>query len=175
MKSESLLRLARVFFLMLAMGIALPATAIPILFEATIDGAQANAGAGSGSAGTGTATMIFEDSTNLFSWEIEWADLSAPAILAHFHGPATPAENAGAEVAISGLTSPSIGDAIISDGQATDLLAGSWYINIHTLQFLGGEIRGQVVRSDTSVPVPATFFLILLGLSGLLLGRQRTA
>lgn len=45
-----------------------------------------------------------------------------------------------------------------------NLLAGLTYINFHTVQFGGGEVRGQI----TAVPEPATLSLVLLG-SGLAL------
>lgn len=121
--------------------------------------------------------MIFEDTTNLFSWDIEWVNLSDPAIAAHFHGPASTTENIGIQVnfgAISGLTSPSIGGVLITDAQAAELLAGRWYINIHTPQFPAGEIREQVVRSNARVPITAPLLLILFALSGIFLGRHRS-
>ena len=42
------------------------------------------------------------------------------------------------------------GRAAITDAQAADLLAGRWYVNIHTAAHGGGEIRfdGQVIRKD---------------------------
>ena len=46
------------------------------------------------------------------------------------------------------------------------ILAGLSYINFHTVQFPGGEIRGQI-----TVPEPAT--LTLLGLAGLAAVRRR--
>jgi hypothetical protein len=72
----------------------------------------------------------------------------------HFHGPAPAGANAGVQVnigLISGLTSPSIGNTIITALQGTDLLNGLWYINIHTGQFAGGEIRGQVLTGSVAV------------------------
>ena len=137
----------------LALGLVLCAPASATLFslQAVIDGAQANAGAGTGSPGTGAATMTFDDSTNVFSWDISWSGLLAPVTVAHFHGPALPDQNAGVQVnfaAISGIVSPSVGSTTITSAQATDLLNELWYINIHTNDHPGGEIRGQVIVSD---------------------------
>ena len=154
-----------------AFGGASVAQATVIDLFATIDGAQANAGAGTGSAATGSATMTFDDVSSLFSWDISWSGLEGTVTVAHFHGPATPGQNAGVQVdigAISGLTSPSIGSTVIGTGQAADLLAGLWYVNIHSTQDPGGEIRGQV----QVVPVPAAAWLLLSALAMLRVRRR---
>jgi len=41
---------------------------------------------------------------------------------------------------------PLEGSATLTDVQAADLMAGKWYVNIHTAANKGGEIRGQVVK-----------------------------
>lgn len=162
----------------LALGAAsvLPATAGIIQLEATLDEAQANAGAGTGSPATGSATMTLDDVTNLFSWEISWSALLGDLTVAHFHGPAGPGVNAGVEVDFLTIApgNPSVGSTVISAEQATDLLAGLWYINVHSTEFPGGEIRGQVTLSS-DVPAPATIALFGLGLAGLGWSRRKAA
>ena len=126
-----------------SLGATTLANAATFDFVATIDGAQA----GTTSSATGSATMTYDDATGEFSWDIAWTPLEGNITVAHFHGPAEPGVNAGVQVnfgSISGLTSPSIGSATIDAGQAADLLAGLWYINIHSDIEPGGEIRGQV-------------------------------
>jgi hypothetical protein len=39
--------------------------------------------------------------------------------------------------------SPFEGSATLTDAQAAELLAGQWYVNVHTDANNGGEIRGQ--------------------------------
>lgn len=51
------------------------------------------------------------------------------------------------------------------------LLAGESYLNIHTTQFPGGEIRGFLVAQ---VPEPGTFGLLGIGLATGLLSFRRT-
>jgi CHRD domain len=162
---------ALVASLLFGLATAIPASATIIALEATLDGAQANAGAGTGSPGTGSATMLFDDATNDFSWDISWSNLSAAVIAAHFHGPALPNQNAGVQVDFLTIApgNPSIGSTVINNAQAADLLAGLWYINIHTQAFPPGEIRGQV-----QVPEPSVISLMLGTLAGLVyLRRQR--
>jgi hypothetical protein len=123
------------------------ATAATVVLSASIDCAQADAGAGtcgSGGSGTGVASVSYDDQTNELSWLVSWQDLSAEVVNAHFHGPALPGANAGVEVGIDFQTNPAVGSATITSEQAADLLAGLWYVNIHSSAFPGGEIRGQV-------------------------------
>ena len=140
--------------------------------SASIDCVQANAGAGTcgaGGTGTGTASITLDDQSNLLSWNIAWSGLSGTLTVAHFHGPALPAQNAGVQVNFLSIAprNPSIGSTNITAQQAADLLAGLWYINIHSTTFPGGEIRGQVV------PEPATGLLVLGGLVGLGVSMRR--
>jgi hypothetical protein len=94
--------------------------------------------------GGGTATVTYDDVTNMLTWNVTFSNLSGPVVAAHFHGPAVPASDAGIQVTISDLTSPSVGSMAITEGQEADLLGGLWYLNYHTSACGGGEIRGQV-------------------------------
>ena len=121
------------------------------------------------SPGTGTLTGTYDDTTKQLSWNISWSGLVAPEIAMHFHAPAPPGMNAGVQLdvgAISGLVSPSIGNAIIGAGLEADLLVGLSYINLHTTNFPGGEIRGQVscipieVIGGELIPIQTTSLLL---------------
>jgi hypothetical protein len=147
-----------------------PASAAIIDLTASLDCAQANAGAGTcgaGGSGTGSATITFDDSTNTLSWSITWSGLSGTATLAHFHGPALPSQNAGVQVSI-GVTLPANGAAVLSAPQASDLLDELWYVNVHTTEFDGGEIRGQVLLvPEPAAPTLAGAVVALLASMGL--------
>lgn len=97
------------------------------------------------SAGKGTAMVEYNKATRALKWTVNYAGLSGPASMAHFHGPAAPGANAGVAVPIGSTPATITGTATLTDAQAADLLAGRWYLNIHTAANPGGEIRGQVL------------------------------
>jgi len=101
--------------------------------------------------GGGSAGLTYDSATNMLTWNISFSNVSTPPTLAHFHGPAMPGVDAGIQVTITDLTSPSEGSAMISEAQESDLLAGLWYINYHTSACPGGEIRGQVMMTAATV------------------------
>lgn len=123
--------------------------------------------------GTGTAFVTLDDVSKLLTWNITYSGLQANSTAAHFHGPAAAGVIANIRVGLSvtgaapadnitmetiGATSGTFaGSHTVTNGQRDDILAGLWYVNIHTTAHSGGEIRGQVV------PEPASLALLLLG------------
>jgi CHRD domain len=96
----------------------------------------------------GTAEMSLDTASRNLAWTIQFVGLSAPLSAAHFHGPAMTSANAGILVPItaSGGESPLTGFATLTQPQVEEIVSGSWYINLHTRTYPGGEIRGQVTR-----------------------------
>ncbi|MHC4430032.1 MAG: PQQ-dependent sugar dehydrogenase, partial [Planctomycetota bacterium] len=137
-----------------ALGAQVPAGTIDFIL--TIDGQQEVPPLDVAASGVGTATL--DTGSNLFSWDITYQDLSGPATTAHFHGPAPNCETAGVEITILPAGGPPAGDIVGSDtlsaGQVADLLAGLWYVNIHTALHPGGEIRGRVAPPPLDDPLP---------------------
>ncbi|GKQ53049.1 CHRD domain-containing protein [Bradyrhizobium sp. Ce-3] len=131
--------------LTLGAAIALAGPALAEKLQAKLDGKSevpANT-----SAGTGTADIDYDAASKKLSWKLTYSGLSGPATAAHFHGPAEAGKNSGVAVAIPNATSsPVEGSATLTDAQAADLLAGKYYVNVHTAANPGGEIRGQVTK-----------------------------
>lgn len=102
------------------------------------------------SKGHGILKATFDTTTRTLQWNVTYADLSGPATMAHFHGPAPVGQNAKVQIAIdkNALPSPINGEATLSDEQASELMAGKYYFNIHTEKNPTGEIRGQVRPAD---------------------------
>lgn len=101
--------------------------------------------------GSGMAHLTYDPSTRELSWMVSYENLSSPVTMAHFHGPAAAGKNAGIKVWISKkggeAKSPINGKAKLSAEDAKEMMAGDWYINVHTKDHPGGEIRGQVQPS----------------------------
>ncbi len=116
------------------------------IYEATLDSAQEVPS--NTSAGRGAAEIQFNSSNNVLSWKVTYSGLSGAVTGAHIHGPAAPGANAGIVVPFSGdlNAQPMQGQATLTPTQFGDLAAGLWYVNLHTAQFPGGEIRGQLRR-----------------------------
>ena len=90
------------------------------------------------------AEVSYNPATYTLRWTVTYSGLSGPATGGHFHGPAMPGQNAPVVVPFTGsLASPISGEKILTPAQASDLLAGKWYVNLHTAANPGGEIRGQ--------------------------------
>ena len=137
----------KTIFATLALGaaIAFAGPAFAEKMKATLDGKSevpANT-----SAATGTADIDYDAASKKLSWKVTYSGLSGPATAAHFHGPAEAGKNAGVAVAIPNATaSPVEGSAVLTEEQVADLIAGKFYINVHTAANPGGEIRGQVTK-----------------------------
>ena len=172
-------------FLMLA-GVA---KADQIVFTATLTGAQEVPP--TGSPGIGSALVTIDTVTNAMTVNVSFAGLLSPTTIAHIHccagpgGIAIPATTVpsfpGFPVGVTTGTylqtfdltlASSYNPAFIAASGGTvagaqaafiaGLLNGQAYFNIHTTQFPGGEIRGQL----QAVPEPATLLLLTSGVVG---------
>lgn len=120
------------------------ATAEKIMMKAALDAASEVPV--NDSKGTGTADVTYDTATKLLTWKVTYSGLTGPATMAHFHGPAEVGKNAAVVVPFANPASGADGSATLTDAQAADLLAGRYYVNVHTDAHKGGEIRGQVTK-----------------------------
>ena len=98
------------------------------------------------SKGTGSVTATFDTASKKLSWKGSVSGLSGPATAAHFHS-GEAGKNGGVAVPIAGADKGAFeGSATLTDAQAEELMAGKWYVNVHTAANKGGEIRGQVMK-----------------------------
>jgi hypothetical protein len=98
------------------------------------------------SKGTGSVTATFDTASKKLAWKGSVSGLSGPATAAHFHSGEV-GKNGGVAVPIAGADKGSFeGSATLTDAQAEELMAGKWYVNVHTAANKGGEIRGQVMK-----------------------------
>ena len=148
--------------------------------------------------GTATAQLTGEAGLYILTYEIIYSGLTGPATVGHIHDATSPGgdipvtEQFGAPVPdLDSLESPIQGDwsyadaaQPLTDEHVANLLAGRFYINIHTDQFPNGEIRGQLLAVEEPpppppggvIPLPAPILLGLVGLGAAGLGawkRQR--
>ncbi|WP_084523785.1 CHRD domain-containing protein [Adhaeribacter aquaticus] len=110
------------------------------------------------SPGTGTVNGSYNKDTKTITYTIAWSGITTNVTGMHFHN-AIPTANLPA-TAVSGnivipipgtgnpatYTSPVSGTTrTLTADEETALLAGNWYVNIHSSQFPGGELRAQVL------------------------------
>lgn len=126
---------------------AIPTLAASESFEVTLTGAQQAPSVET--SGKGMAKLTYDPATRVVHWKITYEGLSGPVTMAHFHGPAEEGKNSGVQVWLtkkgSAAESPIEGHATLTAEQAKQFAAGEWYINLHTKDHPGGEIRGQVM------------------------------
>jgi len=110
-----------------------------------------------GSAGTGLCQVVLNAAETSFTVNCTYSGLTSSANAGHIHinGPVgvnSPVRfNFGTITGTSGTIGPLT--FAVTPAEVADLRAKGWYVNIHTVNFPGGEIRGQVKIVST----PADF------------------
>lgn len=183
-KTLNLVALLFAFFMFVGV-----AKADQLVFTTTLTGAQEVPP--TGSPGIGSALVTIDTVTNLMTVNVSFAGLLSPTNIAHIHCcaglgataipattvPSFPGFPTGVttgtylqtfNLTVASTYNPAFiaaNGGTVAGAQAaftTGLLAGQAYFNIHTVQFPGGEIRGQL----QAVPEPATLLLLSSGIAG---------
>jgi hypothetical protein len=97
-----------------------------------------------GSTARGCGRFVIDTDTNTVTYEIVYWGLSSAETAAHVHGVANPGANAGVLVNLP-LGTVKQGSFVYPEAQEAALLNGGMYVNVHSANFPGGEIRGQIV------------------------------
>lgn len=102
------------------------------------------------SAGTGRG--FFRLNGNQLAFDIEYRGLSGVALGAHIHGPANINESADVLFDLAPFNGGAFGNSgaiagvlTLTEEQREMVLAGRTYLNLHSAQNPGGEIRGQIM------------------------------
>ena len=120
----------------------LPAITSAQTFSATLNGAQETPVVATPATGTGNFTL---SAAKILSYSISFSGLLGSETVAPIHCCALPGTPAGPLFDLP-AGSPKVGTVgPLTAQQEADLLAGLMYVNVHSSQHTGGEIRGQIL------------------------------
>lgn len=106
------------------------------------------------SAGTGSCTITLNAAQTQISVSCNYTGLGSNLQAGHIHGNAAPGANAGVLFNFNpptGNTSGTFnaGPFNVTPQQVADMRAKRWYVNLHSVNLPGGEIRGQIKITNT--------------------------
>ena len=96
---------------------------------------------------TGYARVVLNESAGTISFLVVFNNLTSTQIASHIHAPATIGNSAGVIINfgnVGGQSGMITGTASITPTQIAQLRAHLGYVNVHSMSFGNGEIRGQL-------------------------------
>jgi len=99
------------------------------------------------STATGYARVFVNESTMTLTFTVVFNGLSSNQVAAHIHAPAAIGANVGVAIdfgAVGGTSGTITGTRSINKKQIAQLRQHLGYVNVHSANFGGGEIRGQL-------------------------------
>lgn len=105
------------------------------------------------SPGKGRVEFTLERETLKFSWQVTFSNLTSPVTISAVHGPQRPGTNAPPQfnLAPPGTKSPISGSVVLTESQLQYLLSDRMYVNIHSVKYPDGELRGQIHKIAPAV------------------------
>lgn len=114
-----------------------------VVFSNTLSGAN-EAPTPNNSTATGTVYALYNKSTKALMYVVTFTGLTPIAM--HFHKGAAGVAGDVVQPIPAPYSSGMAGSVILTAAQETDLLSQLWYVNVHSANFPGGEIRAQLVK-----------------------------
>ncbi|GAA4301618.1 CHRD domain-containing protein [Nibribacter koreensis] len=103
------------------------------------------------SSGTGTIMGSYNKDTKVLSYTLTFSGLTSATTMAHFHKGAVGVSGPPVvNISETTFSSPITKEVVLTDAQAADLMAGLWYVNVHTTTYPGGEIRAQIKMAGST-------------------------
>ena len=103
--------------------------------------------------GIGLINVYYNSNTRIITFDLAWTlgNSDDETVGMHFHGPATPQQNAGVIIPVTGFTNNSTGSLTgstraLTKAEEKQLLNGLWYFNIHSTSHPSGELRGNLIH-----------------------------
>ena len=99
------------------------------------------------STATGYARIVVNESTGTLTYTVVFNGLSSNQTASHIHEPAAIGVNAAVVInfgAVGGTSGTITGTTTVTATQLAQIRAHQAYVNVHTTNFSGGEIRGQL-------------------------------
>lgn len=112
---------------------------------------------------TGSVTGVLNDAGTQFAFSVQFQNLDGTYSASHIHGYSAPGTNSGVRFGFSPTLSNGNRDGTfngvwnLTATDATNLLAGLCYVNIHSSVAPGGEIRGQLMVDNSTPTAQSTW------------------